>query len=77
MISLYFVLATLALVIIVSSSLTIPRQADAFVESIATTNTHADFYNTAYKNWTLVVNALNDLGLRHVRDSAHHVINYA
>jgi len=44
-----------------------PTQADALVDSVGV-NVHLGFLGTPYQNFTLVQNALQTLGVRHVRD---------
>jgi hypothetical protein len=45
-----------------------PAQADALVDSIGV-NVHLGFLGTPYQNFALVQNALQTLGVRHVRDA--------
>ena len=46
------------------------RPADDFVDSIGV-NTHVNYTDTAYGDFELVKNKLEDLGIRHIRDKAH------
>jgi hypothetical protein len=53
-----------------SAELVTPRSAEAFRESVGVV-THAGFGDTAYGDWPRVVEKLDELGVRHLRDGVY------
>jgi hypothetical protein len=47
-----------------------PRSADAFRDSVGV-STHIVYYSTPYGNWPLLVDRLQELGIRHLRDGTY------
>jgi hypothetical protein len=47
-----------------------PKSASAFRESVGV-STHIVYYSTAYGNWPLLVDRLQELGIRHLRDGTY------
>jgi hypothetical protein len=48
----------------------LPRAAAAFQNSVGVT-THIVYYDTAYGDWPRIVNALGELGVKHIRDGVY------
>jgi hypothetical protein len=53
-----------------SAELVMPRSAEAFRDSVGVV-THAGFGDTAYGDWPRVVEKLDELGVRHLRDGVY------
>jgi hypothetical protein len=47
-----------------------PRSAEAFRDSVGV-STHIVYYSTPYGNWPLLVDRLQELGIRHLRDGTY------
>jgi hypothetical protein len=62
--------SSLALTPLAGAQPATPRSASAFQDSVGVT-THIVYFDTGYGNWPRVVSALQDLGIRHVRDGVY------
>jgi hypothetical protein len=47
-----------------------PKSAEAFRDSVGV-STHIVYYSTAYGNWPLLIDRLQELGIRHLRDGTY------
>ncbi len=72
--SLSAVLAAVACLLTIAPSATAdvfhPRSAGAFLNSVGV-NTHIVYFDTAYGDWSRVVDALDQLGVKHLRDGVY------
>src|SRR3954467_10198343 len=58
---------SMAVVPAASADAIAPKSAPAFTDSVGVA-THTVYYDTAYGNWPLIVERLQELGVRHLRD---------